>query len=56
MSKRCIRRFSVDDHHNLKSAVLERVGDAIHFYPDLLALAAHYWQHNPDTFSSTNPE
>ena len=27
---------------NLKSAVLERVGSAIHFNPDLLALAAHY--------------
>jgi transposase len=29
-------------YDNLKSAVLERVGDAIHFNPDLLALAAHY--------------
>jgi transposase len=27
---------------NLKSAVLERVGSAIHFNPELLALAAHY--------------
>ena len=27
---------------NLKSAVLERHGDAIRFHPDLLALAAHY--------------
>lgn len=27
---------------NLKSAVLERVGSAIHFNPNLLALAAHY--------------
>jgi transposase len=29
-------------YDNLKSAVLERVGDAIHFNPDLLAIAAHY--------------
>lgn len=29
-------------YDNLKSAVLERVGDAIHFHPDLLSLAAHY--------------
>ena len=29
-------------YDNLKSAVLERVGDAIHFNPDLLALAAYY--------------
>jgi transposase len=29
-------------YDNLKSAVLERVGDAIRFHPDLLALAAHY--------------
>jgi transposase len=29
-------------YDNLKSAVLERVGDAIHFNPDLLQLAAHY--------------
>lgn len=29
-------------YDNLKSAVLERIGDAIHFNPDLLALAAHY--------------
>lgn len=29
-------------YDNLKSAVLERAGDAIHFNPDLLALAAHY--------------
>ncbi len=29
-------------YDNLKSAVLERVGDAIHFNPDLLALSAHY--------------
>lgn len=29
-------------YDNLKSAVLERVGDAIHFNPDLLALASHY--------------
>ncbi len=27
---------------NLKTAVLERVGDAIHFHPTLLELAAHY--------------
>lgn len=27
---------------NLKSAVLERVGSAIHFNPDLLGLASHY--------------
>lgn len=27
---------------NLKSAVLERVGSAIHFNPELLSLAAHY--------------
>ncbi len=27
---------------NLKSAVLERVGNAIHFNPNLLALSAHY--------------
>ncbi len=29
-------------YDNLKSAVLERVGSAIRFNPDLLALAAHY--------------
>lgn len=29
-------------YDNLKSAVLERVGNAIHFNPELLALAAHY--------------
>jgi transposase len=29
-------------YDNLKSAVLERLGDAIHFNPDLLSLAAHY--------------
>jgi hypothetical protein len=29
-------------YDNLKSAVLERVGDAIRFNPELLALAAHY--------------
>ena len=29
-------------YDNLKSAVLERVGDAIRFNPSLLALAAHY--------------
>jgi len=29
-------------YDNLKSAVLERVGDAIRFNPQLLALAAHY--------------
>lgn len=29
-------------YDNLKSAVLERVGDAIHFNPDLLSIAAHY--------------
>lgn len=29
-------------YDNLKSAVLERIGDAIHFNPDLLSLAAHY--------------
>jgi transposase len=29
-------------YDNLKSAVLERVGDAIHFHPGLLELAAHY--------------
>ena len=29
-------------YDNLKSAVLERVGDAIHFHPTLLELAAHY--------------
>lgn len=29
-------------YDNLKSAVLERVRDAIHFHPTLLALAAHY--------------
>ena len=29
-------------YDNLKSAVIERVGDAIHFNPDLLALSAHY--------------
>jgi transposase len=29
-------------HDNLKSAVLERVGDAIRFHPTLLELAAHY--------------
>lgn len=27
---------------NLKSAVLERVGQAVHFHPMLLDLAAHY--------------
>jgi transposase len=29
-------------YDNLKSAVLERQGDAIHFHPTLLALSAHY--------------
>ncbi len=29
-------------YDNLKSAVLERVGDAIHFHPTILALSAHY--------------
>jgi transposase len=29
-------------YDNLKSAVLERVGDAIRFNPQLLALAGHY--------------
>ncbi len=29
-------------YDNLKSAVLERQGDAIRFHPELLALAAHY--------------
>ena len=29
-------------YDNLKSAVLERSGDAIHFHPTLLELAAHY--------------
>jgi transposase len=29
-------------YDNLKSAVLERVGQAIHFHPTLLELAAHY--------------
>jgi transposase len=29
-------------YDNLKSAVLERQGDAIRFHPTLLALAAHY--------------
>jgi transposase len=29
-------------YDNLKSAVLERTGDAIRFNPTLLALAAHY--------------
>jgi transposase len=29
-------------YDNLRSAVLERVGDAIHFHPTLLELAAHY--------------
>lgn len=29
-------------YDNLKSAVLERMGDAIHFNPELLALCAHY--------------
>lgn len=29
-------------YDNLKSAVLERVGNAIHFNPELLELAAHY--------------
>ena len=29
-------------YDNLKSAVLERLGDAIHFNPQLLAFAAHY--------------
>jgi transposase len=29
-------------YDNLKSAVLERCGDAIHFHPRLLELAAHY--------------
>jgi transposase len=29
-------------YDNLKSAVLERVGDAIHFNPTILELAAHY--------------
>src|SRR3990172_442380 len=29
-------------YDNLRSAVLERVGDAIRFHPELLALATHY--------------
>src|ERR1700693_5056877 len=29
-------------YDNLKSAVLERHGDAIHFHPELLAFAAHH--------------
>ncbi|MGH8628369.1 MAG: hypothetical protein ACREYC_24920 [Gammaproteobacteria bacterium] len=29
-------------YDNLKSAVLERVGEAIRFHPTLLELAAHY--------------
>ena len=29
-------------HDNLKSAVLERHGDAIRFHPTLLAFAGHY--------------
>lgn len=29
-------------YDNLRSCVLERVGDAIHFHPSLLELAAHY--------------
>ena len=29
-------------YDNLKSAVLERLGDAIHFNPELLSLSAHY--------------
>ena len=29
-------------YDNLKSAVLERIGSAIHFNPELLSLAAHY--------------
>ena len=29
-------------YDNLKSAVLERHGEAIHFHPTLLELAAHY--------------
>ena len=29
-------------YDNLKSAVLERLGDAIHFNPELLSLCAHY--------------
>jgi transposase len=37
--KGCARVLLYD---NLKSAVLERDGDAIRFHPELLALAAHY--------------
>lgn len=29
-------------YDNLKSAVLERIGEAIRFHPTLLELAAHY--------------
>lgn len=29
-------------YDNLKSVVLERIGDAIHFHPEILQLAAHY--------------
>ena len=29
-------------YDNLRSAVLERIGDAIRFHPELLALATHY--------------
>ena len=36
----CLPRVLLYD--NLKSAVLERCGDAIHFHPRLLELAAHY--------------
>jgi transposase len=35
----CVRVVLYD---NLKSAVLERIGDAIRFNPELLALASHY--------------
>ncbi|HET7158320.1 MAG TPA: IS21 family transposase, partial [Burkholderiales bacterium] len=36
----CLPRVLLYD--NLRSAVLERCGDAIHFHPQLLELAAHY--------------
>lgn len=40
-------------YDNLKSAVLERVGEAIRFHPTLLELAAHYHFQPPPRGPST---
>ena len=43
-------------YDNLKSAVLERVGDAIRFHPDLLAFAAaHRYEPRPVADPTRDP-